>query len=97
MRDFISLQATGNTEILKLHKMLEDETYQKGRLEEEIAMLRSQLLQLSLDADEVWGYLWRIDTYMNCEHFLDGFFFHLGVRSTIRSSCQALIHLMLKI
>lgn len=53
MRDFISLQATGNTEILKLHKMLEDETYQKGRLEEEIAMLRSQLLQLSLDADEV--------------------------------------------
>lgn len=33
--------------------MLEDEAYQKDKLEEEIAILRSQLLQLSFEADEV--------------------------------------------
>lgn len=33
--------------------MLEDETRQKEKLEEEIAMLHSQLLQLSFEADEV--------------------------------------------
>lgn len=46
-------QATGNSEILKLRKMLEDETHQKEKLEGEIATLHSQLLQLSFDADEV--------------------------------------------
>lgn len=34
--------------------MLEDEASQKERLEGEIAILQSQLLQLSFDADEVF-------------------------------------------
>lgn len=33
--------------------MLEDEAHQKEKLEEEIAMLQTQLLQLSFEADEV--------------------------------------------
>lgn len=37
--------------------MLEDEASQKGKLEGEIAMLQSQLLQLSFEADEVC-FLW---------------------------------------
>lgn len=39
--------------MLKLRKMLEDEACQKERLEGEIAILHSQLLQISFDADEV--------------------------------------------
>jgi len=46
-------QATANSEILKLHKMLEDEAHHREKLEREIAMLQSQLLQLSFEADEV--------------------------------------------
>jgi len=38
---------------MRLHKMLENETQQKEKLEGEIATLHSQLLQLSLTADEV--------------------------------------------
>ncbi|XP_048320249.2 kinesin-like protein KIN-UA isoform X1 [Ziziphus jujuba] len=45
-------EAAGNTEILKLRKMLEDEERQKEKLEGEIAMLQTQLLQLSFEADE---------------------------------------------
>ena len=37
--------------------MLEDETLQKRKLEEEIALLQSQLLQLSFEADEVCCHL----------------------------------------
>lgn len=33
--------------------MLEDEKCQKAKLEEEIAVLRNQLMQLSFEADEV--------------------------------------------
>lgn len=38
----------------KLHKTLEDETLQKRKLEEEIVILRSQLLQLTFEADQVF-------------------------------------------
>lgn len=38
---------------MRLHKLLENETQQKEKLEGEIATLHSQLLQLSLTADEV--------------------------------------------
>ena len=33
--------------------MLEEEIYQKVRLEEDVTMLKSQILQLGLDADQV--------------------------------------------
>ncbi|MCH95092.1 armadillo repeat-containing kinesin-like protein 3-like, partial [Trifolium medium] len=46
-------EASAKSEISKLHKMLEDEAHQKEKLEGEIAILQSQLLQLSLEADEV--------------------------------------------
>nr|XP_018686450.1 PREDICTED: armadillo repeat-containing kinesin-like protein 2 isoform X2 [Musa acuminata subsp. malaccensis] len=46
------LEAAGNSEIVKLRKMLDSEANQKHKLEEEIAILRSQLLQLSFQADE---------------------------------------------
>lgn len=42
-----------NSEISKLRKTLEDEQNQKKKLEGDIAMLQSQLLQLSFEADEV--------------------------------------------
>ncbi|XP_031267013.1 kinesin-like protein KIN-UA [Pistacia vera] len=45
-------EALGNTEILKLRKMLEDEAHQKKKLEGEIALLQSQLLHISFEADE---------------------------------------------
>lgn len=45
-------EASGNTEIFKLRQMLEDEAHQKKKLEEEIALLQSQLLQISFEADE---------------------------------------------
>ncbi|RWW13094.1 hypothetical protein GW17_00023215 [Ensete ventricosum] len=48
-----NLEAAGNAEIMKLRKMLDSEANQKQTLEEEIAILKSQLLQLSLQADEV--------------------------------------------
>lgn len=53
MMMFVMSQAAGNSEILKLRRMLEDEKCQKAKLEEEIAVLQSQLLQLSFEADEV--------------------------------------------
>ncbi|KAJ8512700.1 hypothetical protein OPV22_003134 [Ensete ventricosum] len=46
------LEAAGNSEIVKFRKMLDSETNQKYKLEEEIAILRSQLLQLSFQAEE---------------------------------------------
>ncbi|XP_050379083.1 kinesin-like protein KIN-UA isoform X2 [Argentina anserina] len=45
-------EAAGNSEILKLRKMLEDEAHQKEKLEGEIVTLHSRLLQMSFDADE---------------------------------------------
>lgn len=38
-----------------LHKSLEDESCQKKKLEEEIVILRSQLLQLTFEADQVFN------------------------------------------
>lgn len=37
--------------------MLEDEAYQKEKLEGEISMLQTQLLQLSFEADEVFYWI----------------------------------------
>ncbi|KAH7519563.1 hypothetical protein FEM48_Zijuj08G0050300 [Ziziphus jujuba var. spinosa] len=45
--------AGGDAEIFKLRKMLEEEAHQKKKLEEEIIVLRSQLLQLSFEADQM--------------------------------------------
>ncbi|XP_078442411.1 armadillo repeat kinesin 3 [Wolffia australiana] len=45
-------ETAGNAEILNLHKVLEDETYEKDRLEEEIAILKSQLLRMTLETDQ---------------------------------------------
>ncbi|XP_028785370.1 kinesin-like protein KIN-UA isoform X1 [Neltuma alba] len=45
-------EASGKLEILKLHKKLEDEAREKEKLQGEIAILQSQLLQLSIEADE---------------------------------------------
>lgn len=42
--------------MLKLRKMLDDEAHQKNKLEEEIIILRSQLFQLSFEADQVFDY-----------------------------------------
>ncbi|KAL6606258.1 hypothetical protein ACP70R_041911 [Stipagrostis hirtigluma subsp. patula] len=46
------LEATATAEVVKLRKMLDTEASQKKKLEEEIGVLRSQLLQMSLEADE---------------------------------------------
>ncbi|XP_004511636.1 kinesin-like protein KIN-UA [Cicer arietinum] len=45
-------EASAKSEISKLHKILEDEAHQKDKLEGEIAILQSQLLQFSLEAGE---------------------------------------------
>lgn len=50
-------EASAKSEISKLHKMLEDEAHQKEKLEGEIAILQSQLLHLSLEADETSRHL----------------------------------------
>ncbi|KAF5466944.1 hypothetical protein F2P56_016822 [Juglans regia] len=50
-------EAGGDPEVLKLRKILEDEAHQKKKLEEEIIILRSQLLQLTFEADQMKRYL----------------------------------------
>ncbi|XP_019445077.1 PREDICTED: kinesin-like protein KIN-UA [Lupinus angustifolius] len=45
-------EASGKSEILKLHKMLDGEASQKEKLEGEIAILQSQLLKSSLETHE---------------------------------------------
>ncbi|MBA0634312.1 hypothetical protein Godav_022219 [Gossypium davidsonii] len=45
--------AGGDAEILKLQIALEDEVHQKKKLEEEIIILRSQMLQLTFEADQM--------------------------------------------
>ena len=37
----------------RLQKLLEDEALQKKKLEEEVTILRSQLVQLTFEADQV--------------------------------------------
>ncbi|KAJ4776739.1 Kinesin-like protein [Rhynchospora pubera] len=46
------LEESRGAEIVKLRKLLDTEASQKEKLEEEIAVLKSQLLQLSLEAEE---------------------------------------------
>ncbi|PWZ05424.1 hypothetical protein Zm00014a_032278 [Zea mays] len=46
------LEATATAEVVKLRKMLDTEASQKEKLEAEIDILRSQLLQMSMEADE---------------------------------------------
>lgn len=46
-------QAGGTAEIVRVHKMLEEEAQHKKKLEEEIVVLRSQLLQLNFEAEQV--------------------------------------------
>ncbi|KAF3439967.1 hypothetical protein FNV43_RR18245 [Rhamnella rubrinervis] len=61
----------GDAEIFKLRKMLEEEAHQKKKLEEEIIILRSQMLQLSFEADQMrkclarGGYQNGVDAYMS--------------------------------
>ncbi|KAJ6879229.1 hypothetical protein NC652_032718 [Populus alba x Populus x berolinensis] len=49
---FMQPGAGGDTEIIRLHKILEDEAYKKKSLEEEVAILQSQLLQLTFEAGQ---------------------------------------------
>ncbi|KAK1604052.1 hypothetical protein QYE76_027725 [Lolium multiflorum] len=46
------MEATATAEVVKLRRMLDTEASQKDKFEEEIAVLKSQLMQLSMDADE---------------------------------------------
>ncbi|KAK3131541.1 hypothetical protein QOZ80_6AG0507810 [Eleusine coracana subsp. coracana] len=46
------MEATATAEVVKLQKMLDTEASRKEKLEEEIGVLRNQLLQMSLEADE---------------------------------------------
>ncbi|WCJ26137.1 ATP-dependent RNA helicase DBP5 [Euphorbia peplus] len=46
-------EALSNAEILKLRKMLEEDACREEKLERELAILRSQPVEMSLDADEV--------------------------------------------
>jgi hypothetical protein len=50
---YIFLKESRGAEIVKLRKLLDTEASQKEKLEEEIAILKSQLLQMSLEAEEV--------------------------------------------
>ncbi|XVF79908.1 hypothetical protein PTKIN_Ptkin15bG0028400 [Pterospermum kingtungense] len=52
-------RAGGASEILNLQKALEDDVDQKKKLEEEIIILRSQMLQLTFEADQMRTYLGR--------------------------------------
>ncbi|XP_011017504.1 PREDICTED: armadillo repeat-containing kinesin-like protein 2 isoform X2 [Populus euphratica] len=56
---FMQPGAGGDTEIIRLHKILEDEAYKKRKLEEEVVILQSQLLQLTFEADQAKRYLER--------------------------------------
>ncbi|KAG6407967.1 hypothetical protein SASPL_130968 [Salvia splendens] len=52
LKNEILLRNAAEAEILKLGKRLEDEECEKAKLEEEIKMLQSQLLQISFEADQ---------------------------------------------
>ena len=51
----LMFKASAKSDISKLQKKLEDEACQKEKLEGEIAILQSQLLQISFEADEVFS------------------------------------------
>ncbi|MED6181803.1 hypothetical protein PIB30_022689 [Stylosanthes scabra] len=50
---YAQVEAGGDADMIKLRKILEDDATQKKRLEEEIIILRSQLLQLNFEADQM--------------------------------------------
>ncbi|KAF5952929.1 hypothetical protein HYC85_010873 [Camellia sinensis] len=56
MRKFLRskscFKAGGNADVMKLQGLLEDETHQRKRLEEEVMTLQSQLSQLSFEIDQ---------------------------------------------
>ncbi|KAJ8749028.1 hypothetical protein K2173_013472 [Erythroxylum novogranatense] len=49
---FLQSAAGGDAEVIKLHKKLEDDANEKKKMEEEIMILKSQLLHLNLEADQ---------------------------------------------
>ncbi|KAJ1413651.1 P-loop containing nucleoside triphosphate hydrolase [Sesbania bispinosa] len=53
LEKYTKAEAGGDAGIVKLHSILEDEANQKKKLEEEIIILRSQLLQLNFEADQM--------------------------------------------
>lgn len=57
-----SSEGGGNTEILRLHKVLEDEVYEKNKLQDEVTSLQSQLLQLIFEADQMRRYIDRLES-----------------------------------
>ncbi|GKU88355.1 hypothetical protein SLEP1_g2632 [Rubroshorea leprosula] len=52
-RQYTEARASGDAEILRLQKVLEDKVYQKKKFEEEIIILSSQPLQLTFEADQM--------------------------------------------
>ncbi|KAM0915080.1 hypothetical protein ACQ4PT_011103 [Festuca glaucescens] len=46
------MEATATAEVVKLRRMLDTEASQKDKFQEEIAVLKSRFMQLSMDADE---------------------------------------------
>ncbi|GAB4852155.1 hypothetical protein Ancab_016345 [Ancistrocladus abbreviatus] len=60
LRRAAEVEAGGNAEIIRLHKLLEDETTKKKKLQEERTTLQSQLLHLTFDADQMQRHLDRL-------------------------------------
>ncbi|XP_002511735.2 kinesin-like protein KIN-UB [Ricinus communis] len=52
LENFMQSMAGGDSEIVKLHKTLEDEAHKKKKLEEEVMILQSQLLQFTLESEQ---------------------------------------------
>ncbi|KAF2298192.1 hypothetical protein GH714_018466 [Hevea brasiliensis] len=57
LENFMQSMAGGDAEIVKVHRMLEDETHKNKKLEEDILILQSQLLQLTVEADQTRRHL----------------------------------------
>ncbi|KAL2892389.1 Kinesin-like protein KIN-UB [Bienertia sinuspersici] len=49
-------------EIHRLHQMLDDEAYEKKKLQDEITSLQSQLLQLTFEADQMRRYIDKLES-----------------------------------
>ncbi|XP_050386767.1 kinesin-like protein KIN-UB [Argentina anserina] len=50
---FAQSESGGNADIFRVHKLLEEETQHKKKLEEEIIILRSQLLQMNFEVEQM--------------------------------------------
>ncbi|XP_050237860.1 kinesin-like protein KIN-UB isoform X2 [Mercurialis annua] len=72
-----SFMVGGDSEIVKLHKILEEEAREKNKLEEQIVILQSQLLQLSLEAEQTRRVLDRVGSG-NAYPGLDSFVSQVG-------------------